>query len=108
MVPDSWRIKNANDLVSRIPSLLGYQHIGTEVQLLFTQSNAHCSVGLQRCNLTLQPYAQKRHTCTLHEQLQLSLPPVVGSTLKGKTLAGEYMLSEPLLPQPALPARVQS
>ena len=33
MVPDSWRVKNADDVVTRVPSLLGYQHIGCEVNL---------------------------------------------------------------------------
>ncbi|BDA48953.1 probable phospholipase A1 EG1, chloroplastic/mitochondrial at C-terminar half [Coccomyxa sp. Obi] len=33
LVPDSWRVKNANDIVTRIPSLLGYHHIGVEVQM---------------------------------------------------------------------------
>lgn len=32
-VPDSWRVKNADDVVTRVPSLLGYQHIGCEVNL---------------------------------------------------------------------------
>ena len=32
-VPDSWRVKNADDMVTRVPSLLGYQHIGCEVTL---------------------------------------------------------------------------
>lgn len=32
-VPDSWRVKNADDIVTRVPSLLGYQHIGCEVSL---------------------------------------------------------------------------
>ena len=32
-VPDSWRVKNADDMVTRVPSLLGYQHIGCEVNL---------------------------------------------------------------------------
>lgn len=34
LVPDSWRVKSANDIVTRVPSLLGYAHIGTEVQVL--------------------------------------------------------------------------
>jgi hypothetical protein len=33
LVPDSWRVKNANDIVTRVPSLLGYHHIGVEVQM---------------------------------------------------------------------------
>ncbi len=33
VVPDSWRVKNANDIVTRVPSLLGYHHIGVEVQM---------------------------------------------------------------------------
>lgn len=33
LVPDSWRVKNANDIVTRVPSLLGYHHIGAEVQM---------------------------------------------------------------------------
>ena len=32
-VPDSWRVKNADDIVTRVPSLLGYQHVGCEVNL---------------------------------------------------------------------------
>lgn len=34
LVPDAWRVKNANDIVTRVPSLLGYHHIGCEVQML--------------------------------------------------------------------------
>ncbi|KAK9818196.1 hypothetical protein WJX72_008645 [[Myrmecia] bisecta] len=34
LVPDSWRIKNANDIVTQVPSLLGYRHIGMEVLVL--------------------------------------------------------------------------
>jgi hypothetical protein len=33
LVPDSWRVKNANDIVTRVPSLLGYHHVGVEVQM---------------------------------------------------------------------------
>ncbi|KAK9813880.1 hypothetical protein WJX73_003222 [Symbiochloris irregularis] len=32
-VPDTWRVANQNDIVTRIPSLLGYRHVGTEVRL---------------------------------------------------------------------------
>ena len=33
VVPDTWRIKNVFDLVPQVPSLIGYQHAGPEVQL---------------------------------------------------------------------------
>ena len=32
-VPDTWRVSNENDIVTRIPSLLGYRHVGVEVRL---------------------------------------------------------------------------
>lgn len=32
-VPDTWRIANENDIVPKIPSLLGYRHVGHEVSL---------------------------------------------------------------------------
>lgn len=32
-MPDTWRIKNADDIVTRVPSLLGYQHVGHEVNV---------------------------------------------------------------------------
>ena len=41
VVPDSWRIKNSNDFVTRIPSLLGYQHIGVEVCITFCGKSLH-------------------------------------------------------------------
>ena len=33
VVPDTWRVKNVFDLVPQVPSLIGYQHAGPEVQL---------------------------------------------------------------------------
>ena len=41
VVPDSWRVKNSNDFVTRIPSLLGYQHIGTEVYTLLSRKTVN-------------------------------------------------------------------
>ena len=41
VVPDSWRIKNSNDFVTRIPSLLGYQHIGVEVNTPLSRQLVH-------------------------------------------------------------------
>lgn len=32
-VPATWRVSNENDLVTRIPSLLGYRHVGMEVKI---------------------------------------------------------------------------
>ena len=33
LVPRSYRVRNANDIVTRVPSLLGYRHVGVEVRL---------------------------------------------------------------------------
>ena len=33
LVPDSWRVRNEDDIVTRLPSLLGYHHIGAEATL---------------------------------------------------------------------------
>lgn len=32
-VPDTWRVANENDLVAKIPSLLGYRHVGIEAKI---------------------------------------------------------------------------
>lgn len=47
VVPDSWRIKNSNDFVTRIPSLLGYQHIGVEV-CVFHFAGKQCVYGCHK------------------------------------------------------------